>query len=72
MGEKLDGLHIENFINSVRGTTTLNCPIATGYISTLLPQLGNIAYRTGKTLYCDPTNGHIKDAEAMKLWKRGV
>ncbi|MEO6719427.1 MAG: Gfo/Idh/MocA family oxidoreductase [Ferruginibacter sp.] len=70
MGERLDGLHLENFINAVRGTAKLNCPISIGHVSTLLPQLGNIAYRTGKTLYCDPTNGHIKDAEAMKLWKR--
>jgi len=37
----------------------------------LLPQLGNIAYRTGGTLYCDPSNGHIKDnPKALQLWKR--
>jgi len=70
MGEKLDGLHLENFVNSVRGKTTLNCPIAIGQISTLLPQLGNIAYRTGRELYCDSSNGHVKDEEAMKLWSR--
>jgi hypothetical protein len=32
--------------------------------------LANIAYRTGKRLEIDPSNGHINDAEAMKLWGR--
>ena len=70
MGDILDGLHLANFAESIRGTTKLNCPITTGQVSTLLPQLANIAYRTGRTLYCDTSNGHIKDKEAMKLWDR--
>jgi predicted dehydrogenase len=70
MGDKLDELHLDNFINSISGKAKLNCPISIGQVSTLLPQLGNIAFRTGKTLYCDANNGHIKDAEAMKLWSR--
>ena len=33
--------------------------------------LANIAQRTGRTLHCDPKNGHIlNDADAMKLWRR--
>jgi predicted dehydrogenase len=70
MGEKLDSLHLVNFVDAIRGKAKLNSPISEGHISTLLPQLGNIAYRTGKTLYCDTTNGHPKDKEAMKLWSR--
>ncbi len=71
MGEKLDSLHLINFIESIRGKEKLNCPIAIGHKSTLLPQLGNIAYRTGRTLYCDPTNGRIKDDKvAQALWSR--
>ncbi|MEO8474825.1 MAG: Gfo/Idh/MocA family oxidoreductase [Chryseolinea sp.] len=71
MGEQLDGLHLNNFIESIRGKARLTAPISEGYKSTLLPQLGNIAYRTGRTIYCDPTNGHIKDdKEAQALWSR--
>jgi predicted dehydrogenase len=71
MGEKLDSLHLVNFINAIRGTDKLTSPIIEGHKSTLLPQLGNISYRTGRTLYCDAKDGKIlKDAEAMKLWSR--
>jgi predicted dehydrogenase len=71
MGEKLDSLHLVNFMEAIRGNATLASPIAEGHKSTLLPQLGNIAYRTGRTLWCDPANGKIKnDPEAMKLWSR--
>ncbi|WP_019988850.1 Gfo/Idh/MocA family protein [Rudanella lutea] len=71
MGELLDGLHLKNFVEAIRGTTKPTCPIETGHKSTLLPQLGNIAYRTGRVLRCDPANGHIlNDKEAMKLWAR--
>jgi hypothetical protein len=34
-------------------------------------QLGNIAWRVGRDLKIDPTNGHIiGDNEAKKLWSR--
>jgi len=71
MGDKLDSIHLLNFVDSIRGKSKLNAPISEGHKSTLLPQLGNIAYRTGRTIYCDPSNGHIKnDNEATKLWSR--
>ncbi|GAO43411.1 Gfo/Idh/MocA family protein [Flavihumibacter petaseus] len=71
MGETLDQLHLINFINSIRGQEKLHSPIAEGHVSTLLPQLGNIAWRTGNTLHCDPVNGHIlNDKKAMALWNR--
>lgn len=71
MGERLDGMHLTNFVEAVREKTKLTAPIEEGHRSTLLPQLGNIAYRTGRTLYCDPANGHIKnDKEAEALWSR--
>jgi len=70
MGEKLDSLHLQNFVDSIRGKARLNSPIAEGHKSTLLPQLGNIAYRSGSTIYCD-SNGHIKDNKvANALWSR--
>jgi hypothetical protein len=69
--EALDGAHLQNFCDAVRGKGSLNSPIVEGFKSTLLPQLGNISQRVGRTLNCDPKNGHIlNDADAMKLWKR--
>ena len=71
MGERLDSMHLQNFADSIRGKQKLVSPITEGHKSTLLPQLGNIAYRVGRTLYCDPSNGHIKDdKEASALWSR--
>jgi predicted dehydrogenase len=71
MGEQLDGLHLINFADAIRGKVKATAPIAEGQKSTLLPQLGNIAYRVGRTLHCDPSNGHIlNDKDAMKLWAR--
>jgi predicted dehydrogenase len=48
-----------------------NSPIEEGHKSVTTLHLGNIAWRVGHELHCDPANGHIqKDAEAMKLWRR--
>ncbi len=69
--EKLDGLHLLNFVEAIREKEKINAPILEGHKSTLLPQLGNIAFRVGRTLNCDPANGHIlNDKEAMMLWSR--
>jgi len=70
MGDKLDGLHLTNFADSIRGTAKLNSPIAEAFKSTLLPQLGNIAQRSGKALDCDPVTGRCKDKDAMQYWSR--
>ncbi|MFN7116500.1 MAG: Gfo/Idh/MocA family protein [Saprospiraceae bacterium] len=71
MGEMLDSQLIMNFLDSIRGKAKLTAPISEGHKSTLLPQLGNISYRVGRTLYCDPKNGHVlNDKEAMKFWSR--
>ena len=71
MGEKLDSLHLTNFLESIRGKDKLKMPITEGHKSTLLPQLGNISYSVGRAIHCDPANGHIKDdKEASALWSR--
>ena len=62
--------HIENFIACVRDGKRPNADIEEGHKSTLLCHLGNIAYRTGKTLHIDPTTHKPTDAEAAKLWGR--
>jgi predicted dehydrogenase len=67
----LDYYHFDNFIKSVKGEAKLTSPVLEGHKSVLLCHLANIAQRTGRTLNCDPKNGHIvNDADAMKLWKR--
>ena len=67
----LDGQHLVNFCEAIRGNEKINAPISEGHKSTLLPQLGNIAFRVGRTLNCDPANGRIlNDKEAQALWGR--
>ncbi|WP_160717678.1 Gfo/Idh/MocA family protein [Chitinophaga solisilvae] len=70
-GEFYDAIHLNNFLESIRGNATLHSEINTGYRSTLLCLLGNIAQRTGRILHTDPQNGHIlHDREAMAMWGR--
>lgn len=69
--DNLDGLHIKNLLESIRGKEALTSDIGSGHKSTLLVQLGNISLRTGSALDIDPSNGRIKgNKEAMKYWSR--
>jgi predicted dehydrogenase len=47
------GGHFANFIKAVRSGNhfDLNCDIATGHMSSVLPLIANIAFRTGDTLH---------------------
>jgi len=70
--EGLDGVHIRNFLESIRGGAKLNAEIEEGHRSTLLCQLGNIAHRAGRSLNLNPQNGHIlEDMTAQQYWSRG-
>jgi predicted dehydrogenase len=70
-GRGSDAVHFRNFLDAIRSDTRLNSEIEEGYKSTLLCHLGNIAFRTGHTLYCDAANGHIRgDRQAQALWSR--
>jgi len=72
-GPRSDAPHVQNFVDAIRADdpSMLTAEIEIGHKSTLLCHLGNIAHRTGDTLTCDPTNGHIlNNEEAEKLWKR--
>lgn len=67
----LDGVHIANFLDSVRNNKQPNADIVELHKSTLLVQLGNIAWRTGSRLNTNPLNGHILDnTAAQELWGR--
>ena len=69
--EYLDALHIRNMFDAITHNKKLNSDIDSGHKSTLLVQLGNIAYRVGRTLNINHKNGHIiNDKNAMKLWSR--
>jgi predicted dehydrogenase len=67
----LDGVHIKNFLDSIRNGTPNSSPIEEGHKSVLMCQLANIAWKTGRVLHIDQRNGHIiGDNDAMKLWGR--
>ncbi len=63
--------HLSNFCAAIRSGEPLFSPIAEGVKSTTLCLLGNIAYRTGRTVNFDPaTRQIVDDADAAALWTR--
>ncbi|GAA4406215.1 Gfo/Idh/MocA family oxidoreductase [Nibrella viscosa] len=67
----MDNLHAMDFLDAIRNNRRPNCDVELGYKSVLAMQLGNIAWRVGRTLQIDPKNGHIiGDKEAQQLWGR--
>jgi hypothetical protein len=69
----IDTFHAADFVAKIRSGDHfgVNAQIEKGHRSTLLCHLGNIAYRTRRTLKCNPENGHIQgDEAAMAFWKR--
>jgi len=69
----IDTFHAADFVAKIRSGDHfgVNAQIEKGHQSTLLCHLGNIAYRTQRTLKCNPENGHIQgDEAAMAFWKR--
>ena len=75
--ERVDGVqgdqpHIADFLDAIRNDAPLdlNSEIEEGYKTTLLPLLGNIAHRTGRSLTCGEQGRIVGDAEAEALWSR--
>jgi predicted dehydrogenase len=69
--ELLDRTHLVNFVEAIRGNAKQTSLPEDSFKSTLLPQLGNIAYRTNSVLNCDPATGKIlNNKEAQALWAR--
>jgi predicted dehydrogenase len=70
-GGFLTDVHFQNFIDAIRSGQKLNSPIEEGNISVTMLQLSNIAWKVGRTLKLDPSDGHIRrDRKAMRLWSR--
>jgi hypothetical protein len=65
--------HFRNWVEAVRSRNRelLNAEISEGHLSSSLCHLGNIAYRTGRTLAFDPQQERFaNDAEADALLAR--
>lgn len=70
-GFERDAGHVNNFLDCIRNGGRPVSEIGDAHISTVTQQLGNIAHRVGRTLNCDPANGHVIDDEgAAALWTR--
>ncbi|NDE11414.1 MAG: gfo/Idh/MocA family oxidoreductase, partial [Chitinophagia bacterium] len=55
----MDSLHVADFLDAIRNNRRPNCDVELGHKSIVAMQLGNIAWRVGRDLKIDPTNGHI-------------
>jgi len=63
--------HQQDFVDRIRDGGRPHCDVEEGVASALLCHLGNIAYRTGRTVECDGPTGHIlHDREQQALWQR--
>jgi len=65
--------HFMNFITALRSgkKEDLNCPIETGFMSTVLPHLANISYRLGRTVIFDgKKEKFVSDGQADKMLTR--
>jgi predicted dehydrogenase len=63
--------HVNNFLDCARAGKRPAADIEIGYRSALACHLGNIAYRTGRTVNLDPRTHQIAgDKEQEALWRR--
>lgn len=66
-----DVLHFANFADAIRGNAALNSEIEEGQKATLLCHLGNIAWRSGRTVDYDPVARKMANAHSFSdLWRR--
>jgi len=63
--------HARNFFDAIRSGRPLNADIESGFLSTALSHLGNIAVRLGRSPRFDPQKAqYIDDNEANQLLGR--
>ena len=64
-------LHVKNFIECVSSRAKPACDVETGHHSTIVPHLGNIAFRTGRKIRWDAAKEEIVgDPEASAMLGR--
>lgn len=49
-GSRQSKPHAENFLRAIQEGASLACDVETGVRSSIVPLLGNIAYRVGRTI----------------------
>lgn len=71
-GGDMTTLHVQNFLDAVRGKAKQNSDIVDGAISTHLCHYANISYKMGNALLnIDPVTGRFKSKKVMKKhWSR--
>lgn len=68
---ELDMVHVQNFLDCIRTRELPATDVEEGHLSTIVSHLGNIAYRTGRTLHWDAETETIEgDREANELLSR--
>jgi predicted dehydrogenase len=61
-------LHVRNFLDCMKTRGKPNAPVETGAHTACIAHLGNMAYRTGRKLFWDPSvNGVVNDDAAARL-----
>jgi predicted dehydrogenase len=64
-------LHAKHFVETLRTRKPSYADVATGHRSTIIPHLGNIAYKTGQKLHWDAAQEQFKNApEANRMLTR--
>jgi hypothetical protein len=69
----IESPHYQNFIDAIRANNPklLTCDIMEGHLSSALPHLANIAYRTGRQLQFDgKSETFVNDKDADKYLTR--
>jgi predicted dehydrogenase len=70
-GGPMTDLHMQNWIDTIRGEDTLHSPIEEGNVCVRMLLLSNIAWTVGRVLNLDRENAHIlDDAGAQAQWGR--
>ncbi|MFC1569165.1 Gfo/Idh/MocA family protein [bacterium] len=70
-GGPMTDAHFQNLINGILMGEKINAPIEEGNVSATMLLLSNIAWKVGRNLKLNPSNGHIQeDKEAKTLWSR--
>ncbi len=69
-GGGMSTLHVQNFLETIRGKEKLKAPIDDASKSMAMVHYGNVAYRIGENFEIDPSSGRMLNNKALALWGR--